>query len=196
MALSAGAMQYIGQLGVQRLVDASTGPAGPHGVTAHWLVPAGGWHNSQRFPHEFQEELEGEKFEKTSIEGIEYFLVPEVSTNLPGRLSHYAQTTGVADLANPPGGGVNRVRETLEVTADATVAPDAVKKYVEDNDAYEEARKKQSEEDDRLARQVTASPAREPSEGKLVESEGDSKKEGSPSEDDRPAKSSKSKSGS
>lgn len=172
MALSAGSNQFISQLGVQRLVDASAGPEGPQGVVAYWLVPAGGYHNGQRFPHAFAEELEGEKFEKVSMEGVEYFLVPEESSNLPGRIAHYAQTTGVAELHNPPGGGVNRVRETLENTADHTVAPDAVSKYVDDNDSWEEARKKQSEEDDRIARQVSASPAREPAEGKLVVSEG------------------------
>lgn len=145
MALSAQSYQFISQLGVCRLIDASTGPEGPHGVTSSLLVPANGWHNGHRFPHDVQVDLEAQGFDKTVQEGIEYFLVPEESTNLPGRLSHYAQATGVADLENPPGGGVNRVRETLENTAAATVDPDGVAKYVAENDSYEEARTKASQ---------------------------------------------------
>jgi hypothetical protein len=173
MAINPVTYQYVSQLGLQRLIDVSTGPDGPHGVTAFWLVPAGGWHNNQRFPHDIDEDLGGAGLTKTTVEGQEYYLVPEESSNLPGRLSHYAQLTGVAELANPPGNGVNRVRATLENTAEATVAPDAVAKYVEDNDSWEEARKKVSDEDARTARQVSVSPAREPAEGKLVVAEQD-----------------------
>jgi len=173
MALSPSTYQFVTQLGPLRYIDASTGPDGPHGVTSYWLVPSGGWHNGQRFPHTVQQELEGEKFNKETIEGVEYFLIPESSTNTPGRLSHYAQLTGVAELQNPSGGGVNRVRETLENTAEATVAPDEVSKYVKENDSYEEARKKQSQADAQLASAISGSPAREPSEGKLVTGSGD-----------------------
>lgn len=172
MALSTSTVQWISQLGCMRLVDPSTGPEGPHGVTSHWLVPAGGWHNGNRFPHAIEEELKAAKLEKTTQEGVEYYLVEEVSSNLPGRLSHYAQLTGVADLANPPGGGVNRARETLENTSEATVAPEAVAKYVDNNDSYEEARKKATEDEELVNRAVDSStPAREPAEGKLVSSE-------------------------
>lgn len=171
MALTAASYQYLSQLGVQRLINTGDGPAGPNGVTSNWLVPAGGWSNGQRFPHEFQTDLEDQSFDKVTIEGVEYFLVPETSTNLPGRIAHYAQTTGVAELQNPPGGGVNRVRETLALSSDHTVAPEAVAKYIEDNDAYEEARKKSTLEDERLARQISVSPAREGSEGKLVQTD-------------------------
>lgn len=172
MALSPQTYQYISQLGVQRVVDASTGPAGPSGVSASLLVPTGGWHNGQRFPHAVEEDLKAAKLSKTTVEGVEYFLVPEVSSNLPGRLSHYAQTTGVADLANPPGGGVNRVRETLEQTADTTTSPDDVADFVKENDSFEEARQKVSDEDARVARQVgagTGSPASASAPSKKVE---------------------------
>lgn len=168
ISLTPNTYRYIGQLGLLRKIDASTGPEGPHGVTSYWLVPSNGYHGSERFSNEVVEDLDNGKFDKASVEGIEYYLVPEESSNLPGRLSHYAQLTGVAELQNPPGGGVNRVLETLEDTAEATVAPDAVAKYVEDNDSYEEARNKVSAEDDRVNRQITKSPAREPGEGKLV----------------------------
>lgn len=180
MAINPVTYQFISQLGVLRLIDASTGPEGPHGVTSSWLVPASGWHNGQRFPHDVQVDLEGAGLEKTTVEGLEYFLIPEESSNLPGRLSHYAQLTGTADLANPPGGGVNRARETFENTAEATVAPEAVAKYVKDNDTWEEARKNKSEEDARVERQVLESPGREPAEGKLVETVGPKADEKSP----------------
>jgi hypothetical protein len=167
--LSPQTYQFVNQLGVTRYIDASTGPDGPHGVTSYWLVPSGGYHNGTRFPHDVVEDLKGQSYDTRTIEGVEYYLVPEESSNLPGRLSHYAQLTGVAELQNPPSGGVNRVRETLEDTAEATVAPDAVEKYVEDNDAAEEARKKSSVEDERLARAVSESPAREPANAELVQ---------------------------
>lgn len=175
MALLPESYQYLSQMGVQRLIDASTGPEGSRGVTAHWLVPTGEWHNGQRLQFNFVEDLKKQKFDKTMVEGVEYFLVPEESSNLPGRIAHYAQTTGVAELQNPPGGGVNRVRETLLNTAEATVAPDAVAKYVEENDAFEEERKRKSALDEQLASAVADSPAREGSEGKLVKVEADKK---------------------
>lgn len=156
MALSPNTYRYIGQLGLLREVDASTGPEGPGGVTAHWLVPTNGYCNGERFPFSVSEELAAANFDKTEVDGVEYFKVPEESSNLPGRLSHYAQLTGVAELANPPGGGVNRVRETLQNTAEATVAPDAVAKYVEENDSFEDARKKESEETAQIQRAVGA----------------------------------------
>lgn len=176
MALNSVSYQFLSQQGLTRLIDASTGPEGPSGVTSHWLVPANGYVAAQRVPHDVQTDLEDQSYEKTTVEGVEYFLVPEESSNLPGRLSHYAQLTGVAELQNPLGGGVNRVRETLLNTAEATVAPEAVEKYLDDNDAFEEARKKKSEEDAIVERQVTVSPGREPAEGKLVTPDaGDSK---------------------
>lgn len=194
MALYPESYQYISQLGVMRLIDATTGPDGPLGVTAYWLVPSGGWNNGQRFPHDVQADLEDQGFETRTFEGIEYFLVPEESSNLPGRLSHYAQLTGVAELQNPSGGGVNRVRETLEPTAAATVDPEGVEKFVSDNDSWEEARQKRSAEDETLAAAVNKSPAREPSESKLVEVEGgqpgpssDPANAGSASRSNRPA---------
>lgn len=171
MAISPNTNLYISQLGLLREIDASTGPEGPHGVTAYWLVPTNGYHNGERFPHEVSEELKDANYDTDVYDGIEYYKVPEESSNLPGRLSHYAQLTGVAELQNPPGGGVNRVAETLENTAEATVAPDAVSKFVADNDSFEEARKKQSAENERVTRQVTVSPAREPADGKLVTTE-------------------------
>lgn len=170
MALSAQTYQYVNQLGLTRLIDAGSGPDGPHGVTSYWLAPVGEWHNGQRIPHTVFEDLGSQNFDKTTVEGVEYYLVPEESSNLPGRLAHYAQLTGHAELANPPAGGVNRVRETfVKNSSKATVAPDTVEKYVKDNDSFEEARKKSTEEDDRVSRQVSVSPAREPAEGKLVE---------------------------
>lgn len=168
-SLSPQTYQFINQINTLRYIDVTTGPEGAHGVTSYWLVPTGHWHNGQRFSHDVVEDLAAQDFKKTSVEGVEYYLVPEESTNLPGRLSHYAQLTGVAELQNPSGGGVNRVRETLEASAAATVDPEGVAKYVENNDTYEEARKKKSEEDSRVERQVTVSPAREPAEGALVE---------------------------
>jgi len=170
--ISPKSYQHLTQLGLSRLIDASAGPAGPRGVVAFHLVPTGGYHNGQRLPHDVHEDLKAQSYDTRTIEGVEYYLIPEVSTNLPGQLSHYAQLTGVAELRNPPSGGVNRVRETLADYSDATVAPEAVSKYVDDNDAYEEARKKQSEEDDLLAHNVNKSPAREPSESRLETVEG------------------------
>lgn len=167
MALSANVYQWISQQGLLRFIDASSGPAGPTNVLSFWLVPALGYINGQRVPHDHQVELEAQGFDKTVVEGLEYFLVPEESTNLPGLLSHYAGRTGVADLANAPGGGVNRVRGDIDVAN--TVAPDAVAKYVEDNDSYEEARTKTTEEQEIKDRAVDAStPAREPGDGKLI----------------------------
>lgn len=165
MALSANTYQYIRQLGLTREISADRADS----VVSNWLVPANGWHNSQRLPHAVAEDLANASFEKTVVEGIEYYKVPEESTNLPGLLSHYAQRTGVAELQNPPGGGVNRVPETFANGGHAaTVAPDAVQKYVSETDNYEEARKKVSEEEARVQRQVTVSPGREPDQGALV----------------------------
>lgn len=170
--ISPKSYQHLTQLGLQRLIDASTGPEGPRGVTSYHLVPTNGYHNGQRLPHDVHEDLKAQDYEKRDLDGVEFFLIPEVSTNLPGLLSHYAQRTGVAELRNPPSGGVNRVRETLVDYPHATVAPDAVAKYVEDNDAYEEARKKATEQDELLAHNINRSPAREPSESKLEQTEG------------------------
>lgn len=170
--ISPKSYQHLTQLGLQRLIDASTGPEGPLGVTSYHLVPTNGYHNGQRLPHDVHEDLKAQDYERRDLEGVEYFLIPEVSTNLPGLLSHYAQRTGVAELRNPPSGGVNRVRETLVDYPHATVAPDAVAKYVEDNDAYEEARKKTTAEDEQLAFAVNKTPAREPAEGRLEAVEG------------------------
>lgn len=154
MALSPATAQYISQLGLITYVDPSGGPAGPQGTVAFKLVPTGGWHQGQRFPHVVETELKGSGFKKTKVEGVEYFLVPDESSNTPGLLSHYAQRTGVQDLQNPPGGGVNRALEVAD--SDNSVAPDAVRKYVKENDNWEEARKTQSEEDARVKRQVGA----------------------------------------
>lgn len=151
--LSSATYQYISQLGATRLIDVSAGPEGPNGVTSSLLIGANGWHNGARLPHEVVEDLDGAAFNKQTVEGIEYFLVPEVSSNLPGRLSEYAQRTGVADLQNPPGGGVNAARQHVN-TAEATVAPEAVSSWVEDTkDAWDEAR------DERLARDSQVSAA-------------------------------------
>lgn len=170
MALPASTYQFLNQQAFLRLVDPSAGPDGPHGTVAFWLVPTGGYFAGQRAPHQVTEDLKAESYDTQVIEGVEYYLVPEESTNLPGRLSHYAQLTGVAELQNPSGGGVNRVRETFTLTtAKATVAPDAVAKYVEDNDSWEEARQKQAAQDAQVDRAVNQAPAREPAEGKLVE---------------------------
>lgn len=159
--------QHLTQMGVSRLIDASGGRPGPHSVVAYHLVPANGYHNGQRLPHDVHEDLKAQSYETRTIEGIEYYLIPEVSTNLPGTLSHYAQRTGVAELQNPPSGGVNRVRETLADYADATADPEGVAKYVADNDAFEEARKKKTAQEEQVTKAVNKTPAREPSEGRL-----------------------------
>lgn len=172
MALRPETYQFISQLGLIREIDATTGPAGPNGVTAYWLVPTNGWFNGSRFSNDVETDLSDGKFDKTSLEGLEYYRIPEESSNLPGRLSHYAQLTGLAELQNPPGGGVNRVVETFDGNAsEVTVAPESVSKFVDETDSFEEQRKHQSAENQRLLRQVTVSPAREPSEGKLVASD-------------------------
>lgn len=169
--------QYLTQLNTLRYIDVSSGPNGAQGVTSYWLIPTNGYHHGVRMPHEVVEDLAAQDHKKTTHEGLEYYLVPEESSNVPGILSHYAQRTGVAELQNPPGGGVNRARETfIDNSASATVDPESVRKYVDTVDSWEEARKKQSEEDERTARQVHASvPAREPADGKLttVDSEGE-----------------------
>lgn len=171
MALSAQTYQFLTQQGLLRLIDTTSGPADGRQTVSYWLVPSNGFFNQQRAPYSVSTEITNEGFDKQEIDGVEYFLIPEESSNLPGLLSHYAQRTGVAELQNPSGGGVNRVRETLLATSAATVAPDAVAKYVEENDSHEEARVKASEEEERVNRAVTVSPAREPSEGKLVETD-------------------------
>lgn len=169
MALSDQSVQYLNSLPFLREIDASAGPAGPTGVVAYTLVPSNGWLGSQRFPHDVNEELAAEGYDTTSVEGIDYYRVPEVSNNLPGRLSEYAQRTGVAELQNPPSGGVNPVASTFakDGSASASADPEGVKKYVADNDNVEDARKKDTEHNLRVERQVTTSPAREPAEGKL-----------------------------
>lgn len=175
MSLNAQSLQYLAGLPFVRKIDVSTGPTGPNGVTAAWLIPTSGWVGDQRFPYDVSEDLNGQSYDKETVDGIEYYLVPEDdSSNLPGKLSEYAQRTGVAELQNPPGGGVNRVAEGLE-NADATVDPDGVAKYADENDNWEDARKEQNEQDARVERQVSISPAREPSDGKLVEVSNDDK---------------------
>lgn len=155
MAISVQTAQYITQLGLLTYVDPSEGPAGPHGTVVYKLVPTSGWYNGQRFPYDVETDLKLQGYKTTSIEGVEYFLVPDDSaTNVPGTISHYAQRTSVADLVNPPGGGVNRALEGVDYSAH-TVAPDAVKKFVKDTDNWEDARKKSSEEDDRIKRQIS-----------------------------------------
>lgn len=159
MALSAHVVQFVNQLGLLTFIDPSTGPQGPHGCSAFKLVPTSGWHNGQKIPHEVDLELKVQGYKKTSLEGVEYYLVPDdSSTNAPGTLSHYAQRTAVADLVNPPGGGVNRAAETFDEAkgyAAHTVSPDAVKKYVKSTDNWEEARKAAEELNDRVKRQVS-----------------------------------------
>lgn len=177
MALESNTYRYIGQVGFQRLIDVRTGPDGAQGTTSSWLVPTSGYVNGERFPHDVSEDLKGQSYDKVTQEGVEYYKVPEESSNTPGLLSHYAQRTGVAELENPPGGGVNRAAETfVDNSASASVAPDEVEKYVKDHDSFEDARKKQSEKDSQVARQVglgdeSGAPAREPGEGKLVVAE-------------------------
>lgn len=166
--LSAQTVQYLSGFPFIREIDPSSGPSGPNGVTSYWLVPTSGWSGDVRFPYDVSEDLKSQSYNKVTVDGIEYYRVPEESSNLPGRLSEYAQRTGVAELQNPPSGGVNRVAEGLEKTADATVDPEGVSKFVEENDNWEEARKTQNDLDAQVERQVTESPAREPAEGKLV----------------------------
>lgn len=165
MALSSNTYQFIQQLGATKLIDAS---AGVNGVVAFALVGANGWHNGQRLPHDIEVDLSSQKYDKQVIEGIEYYLVPEVSSNLPGRLAVYAQATGVADLTNPPGGGANRARDAHAVEPAVSAAPDAVAKFIEDNDAHEEARQKATEEENVVARAVDATTPGRDAEGKLV----------------------------
>jgi hypothetical protein len=167
--LTAATYQFISQSGTTRLIDATNGVPGPRGTVSFLLVGSNGYHNGTRLPHEVDEDLKNAGFEETTVEGIDYYLVPEYATNVPGILAHYAQQTGVADLQNPPGGGVNTARGTLEATADASVDPEGVSKFVQDNDSWEEARTKRSEELKVADRAVDAStPAREPSTGALV----------------------------
>lgn len=156
MALSAPVYQYIAQLGLMTYVDPSQGPKGPQGTVAYKLVPTSCWHGSQPFPRDVVAELKAEKFKKYSLEGVEYWLVPdEGSTNLPGLLSHYAQTTTDTDLQNPPGGGVNRAAETFtKKDADATTDPEAVSKYVKSTDNWDAAVETEKEFNDRVKRQV------------------------------------------
>lgn len=155
MALTAQTAQFITQLGLLTLVDPSQGPKGPEGTVAYKLVPTNCWYNSQPFPREVQNELKATGYDTFTNEGVEYWLVPdETSTNLPGTLSHYAQTTSAADLVNPPGGGVNRAAETID-TADHTVEAKAVSKYVKSTDNWDEAHKAVVEFNDRVTRQIS-----------------------------------------
>lgn len=157
MALSATTFQYIAQLGLLTYVDPSQGPKGPQGTVAYKLVPTNCWHGGNPFPRDVQVELKAEKFKKYSLEGVEYWLVPdEGSTNLPGNLSHYAQTTTDTDLVNPPGGGVNRAAETFKGKNVSKVAtdPEAVSKYVKSTDNWDDAVEKEDEFNARVKRQV------------------------------------------
>lgn len=165
MALSANVAQFISQLGLLTLVDPSQGPKGPHGTVAYKLVPENCWINHQPFPHEVQTELRAQNYSTYELEGVSYFLVPdETSTNLPGKLAHYATTTAATDLLNPPGGGVNRTAETFvgknakTTTRNAAVVgddqADAVSKYVKSTDNYDEATDRRVELDARVRRQI------------------------------------------
>jgi hypothetical protein len=157
MALSAPAYQYIAQLGLLTFVDPSKGPKGPQGTVAYKLVPTSCWIGSQPLPRDVKLELEAEKCKTYTLEGVEYWMLPEEgSTNLPGELSHYAQTTLPSDLVNPPGGGVNRASETFvgKNAGDATVDPEAVSKYVKSADNREEAQKTEDAKNARISRQV------------------------------------------
>lgn len=162
MALTNSTYQFIEQLGPLTLVDATAGPDGPTGVIAFYLVGANGYHNATRLPHEVVDDLNSQGFDKKVIEGIEYLLVPKTASNLPGRLSYYAQTTGVADLQNPPGGGVNALREQLKgTTATNTNDPEGVAKFVEDaEEAWDEAKRVRDEENAIIDRAVNDAPAR------------------------------------
>lgn len=158
MALTPQTVQFITQLGLLTFVDPSQGPKGPHGTVAYKLVPKNCWYNSHPFPHEVSVELKAEGFSTFTNEGVDYWMVPDTaSTNLPGKLSHYAQTTSVNDVINPPGGGVNRAAETLQEDrggADHVVEAGAVSKYVKVTDNWEAARQQANELNDRVKRQI------------------------------------------
>lgn len=102
MALSPSTNLFIKQLGLLREVDASD----PASVTTYQLVPANGYHNGVKFPEDVVSELNAGGFQKTEVEGVEYFKVLE---NENGKFSHYAQDKedshyaqlGVAELTNP-----------------------------------------------------------------------------------------------
>lgn len=171
--LSSATFQSLSQLGATRLVDPSTGPDGPHGTVVYLLVGANGWHNGTRLTHEVNEDLQKAGFEKQTVEGVEYFLVPESASNVPGRLSHYAQTTGVADLQNPPGGGVNAARQHATTPA-VTVDPEGVNKFVGDaKDAFDEARDERLRTDEQVQQAIRAGSGSEDSD--TVEKQRDAK---------------------
>lgn len=158
MALSVQTVQFISQLGLLTFVDPSQGPKGPEGTVAYKLVPKNCWYGGSPFPYEVSQELKHAGFDIFVNEGVEYWMVPDAtSTNLPGKLSHYAQTTSVHDIVNPPGGGVNRAAETLAEDrggAEHVVEAGAVSKYVKVTDNWEAARVRANELNDRVKRQI------------------------------------------
>ena len=86
--LSASTMQYLNQLGgLVTFVDIEdTGRA-----VAYKLVPCTHYHDHKKFPHEVERELRAESFRTTVIEGLEYYLVPETTTNAVGTVAQYVQ---------------------------------------------------------------------------------------------------------
>jgi len=86
--LSANSMQYLNQLGgLLTFVDIEdTGRA-----VAYKMVPCSHWHQSNQFPHEVQKELRAQTFRTTKVEGLEYYLIPETTTNAVGTVTQYVQ---------------------------------------------------------------------------------------------------------
>ena len=88
MTLSAHSMQYLNQQGgmLTHVEIEDNGQA-----RAYKLVPTTHWHNGNKFPYEVEKDLRRESFRETTIQGLNYYLVPESTTNAVGRVTPYAR---------------------------------------------------------------------------------------------------------
>lgn len=109
MTLSAHSMQYLNQQG-GLLTFVEIDDSGV--ANAYKLVPVTCWHNSQKFPHDIEKDIRNEGFRRVTKEGLEYFLVPETTTNAQGRVAQYA-------IGEPPPPTIHNAK-----------APPAAEKYL------------------------------------------------------------------
>lgn len=99
MALSPYSMQYLNQIGgLLTFVEISDSGS----ANAYKLVPVSHWHNGQQFPHDVINDLKSQDFSRLTEQGLEYYLVPESTTNAHGTVSAYVQVAQEAVPASRP----------------------------------------------------------------------------------------------
>ena len=93
--LTAHSMQYLNQLGgLNTHVDISD-----NGVAkAYKLVPCSHYHNGNAFPHDIVMDLQKESHKTTTIEGLQYYLIPETTINAEGTVTQYVQPEPAPNL--------------------------------------------------------------------------------------------------